>query len=348
MSSPRTLVSAAFLIASACTAADPGESSATSETGDASESDPTLRTGDHFFPDGAPWTTPVEGAAVADDSEMLIAALQSRNWGLDRFQIDFSMEVLTADAATEARSFTPTGDFYTPDCDDVSMPVPADGNVEGESGYACESDGDCHLIVRDDASAKLYEMWRADIRGDSFRGGCLAVWSMDTLYPPEGRGEQCTSADAAGYPIAPLLFTADEVAAGEIDHAIRFILPNDRIRDGEYVHPASHATNSQGGGADAMPYGARLRLRADFDLERIEDPDARVVVKALQRYGMFLADGGNVALTARSDVRTTAKWDALFEEGSHALVGVEPADFEVLAWEGDPIPLTFACDRNGL
>ncbi len=72
------------------------------------------------------------------------------------------------------------------------------------------------------------------------------------------------------------------------------------------------------------------------------------MVKALQRYGMFLADGGNVALTARSDARTSAKWDALFEEGSHALVGIEPADFEVLAWEGDPIPLTFACERNGL
>lgn len=348
MSSSRCLVSLAMLVALACTTPSTADSADTGGGGGDTGGDPNARTGDHYFPDGAPWTTPVEDATVAEESETLIAALQERNWGMDRFQIDFSMDVLSAEADVELRSFTPTGDFYSPDCDNVPMPVPAEGNLEGESGYACSNGGDCHLLVRDEASATLYEMWRADLRGDTFRGGCLAVWSMDTLYPAEGRGDQCTSADAAGYPISPLLFSADEVAAGEIDHAIRFILPNDRIRDGEFVHPASHATNSEGGGADAMPYGARLRLRADFDMERLADPDARVVAEALQRYGMFLADGGNVALTARSDARTTAKWDSLFEEGSHALVGIEPDDFEVLAWEGEAIPLTFECERNGL
>ena len=78
------------------------------------------------------------------------------------------------------------------------------------------------------------------------------------------RGDQCTSADAAGLPIAPLLFSADEVAAGSIDHAIRFILPNSRIRAGVFVHPASHAGAPVGRPPRTVPYGARLRLRADY------------------------------------------------------------------------------------
>jgi serine/threonine-protein kinase len=300
-----------------------------------------------FFPAGAPWTADVTSAPVDPTSGVLIAALQERGWGFDRFQIDFSLEVLDADADTPRVAFTPTPDFYSPDCDHDPVPMPDGGNLEGEDGYACVHDGDCHLLVVAHDERRLYEMWRANLRGDVMYGGCLAVWDLDLVYPPEGRGEQCTSADAAGYPIAPLLMTADEVAAGEIPHALRFILPNTHIRDGAYFHPASHATNADGGGADAIPYGARLRLRADFDRARVADPDALVVVDALQKYGMFLADGGNVTLTARSDRRASTTWAALFEDGSHALEALQPEDFEVLLLEPPEIPLTFDCVRNG-
>jgi serine/threonine-protein kinase len=329
----------------ACTsAADSADSAAGGDTGAGSGRSPG-----HYFPDAAPWYTPVTDAAVDPDNDTLIAALQARNWGYDHFQIDTSIDVLTAEASTERVSFTPSDDFYSPDCDNVPMPLPEGGNVEGESGYACTGGGDCHLLVRADDEARLYEMWRADVEGSTFHGGCLAVWDMDRVYPAEGRGDQCTSADAAGFPIAPLLFSADEVAAGEIDHAIRFILPNDRIRDGEFYHPASHATNADGGGGDALPYGAHLRLKPDFDESRIADPDALVVVHALQTYGMYLADGGNIALTAQSDAHTTHTWDEVFEEdGTHALYGIEPQDFEVLALDGPAIPLTFECGRTPL
>jgi serine/threonine-protein kinase len=186
-------------------------------------------------------------------------------------------------------------------------------------------------------------MWRADIRNGRFRGGCLAVWDMTRVYPPSGRGEQCTSADAAGYPIAPLLFTADEVAAGSIDHAIRFILPNARIRRGEYVHPATHGTRATSGPADAPPYGARLRLRADYPLDTLPGTGARVVARAMQKYGILLADGGNIALTARSDRSTPAKWAGLL--GSRDLEALRPVDFEMVEG-GARIPLTNDCVRN--
>lgn len=325
-----------------------GDSGESGDSGDDSGGDSgggdTAVAEDRFFPDGAPWYQDISDADVDPDSDAIIGALQSAGWGLGRFQIDFSLDVLAADASTTRMSFETTDDFYRPDCDEVPMPVPDGGNVEGESGYQCTGDGDCHLLVVDREESQLYEMWRANIEGSTFYGGCLAVWDMSKVYPGEGRGDQCTSADAAGYPIVPLLFTADEVAAGAINHAIRFALPNESIRDGEYYHPASHATNSGGGGATAVPYGARLRLKADFDVSRIENTNARVIVTALQTYGMVLADGGSVTLMGQADTHTTAKWDDLMD--SHALVGIEPEDFELIQLDGDAIPLTFDCVRS--
>lgn len=288
------------------------------------------------------WNRDVSAEPKAADSDAIIGALRDAGgWGnSDKFQIDFSLDVLTADAATPMRSFTPTGDFYSPDCDHVPMPVPQGGNVEGESGYACTGGGDCHLLVWDPSALELYEMWRADIAGSTFDGGCLAVWNTNTAYTDTLRGDHCTSADAAGYPISPLLFTADEVAAGEIDHAIRFILPNDRVKKG-YTRPATHGTNTSGGG-DAPPYGVHLRLRADYPIDSLPSEGAKVVARALQRYGMYHADGGQIALTAQSDRHTTAKWAGLL--GPRDLAALKVEDFEVID-HGSMIPLTGDCSR---
>ena len=298
-----------------------------------------------FFPDGAPWYQDVSNAGVDPRSDEIIAGLQAHGWGSGDFQIDLSIDVLEADSSAPRMEFTPTASFYSPDCDHVPVPLPEGGNIEGEDGYECTGGGDCHLIVAERDENKLYEMWKADATDTEFRGGCLAVWDMTRVYPPEGRGDQCSSADAAGYPIAPLLFTADEVAAGHIDHAIRFAIPNDDIDNDVFYHPASHATDADADGT--VPYGARFRLKADFSMERLDDPEARVVAQALQTYGMVLADGGNVPLMGTSDRHTKAKWDDLFEEGTHALFGIEPRDFEIIELEGTAIELTYDCVRNG-
>ena len=300
---------------------------------------------ERLFPDGSVWFEDLRGAAVDPTSATVIGGLQDHGWGFDRFQIDFSIDVLSADAATPRREFEPTDEFYAPDCDAAPLPVPVGGHVEGESGYRCQHDGDCHLLVVEFDEQKLYEMWRADERSGALRGGCLAVWDLNTAYGADGRGEQCTSADAAGYPITQLLFTADEVAAGEISHAIRLVLPNDIIRDGEFFFPATHAVNRDGGGAEAVPYGARLRLKPDFDLGRLENEHARVIAVAMQTYGLYLADGGNVALQGRADTTTEHTWAELGLD-SHALDGIEPQDFELMAL-GERRDLTFDCLRNG-
>ncbi len=124
--------------------------------------------------------------------------------------------------------------------------------------------------------------------------------------------------------MAALVFNADEIQAsldsdptggGDLGHAIRFILPNNRMAndpglggsDGKlYVRPASHA-GGPSGPVGSVPYGARLRLRSDFPVAEYP-PAARVILNTFARYGIVLADGGTVALTAESDLFTTTSW----------------------------------------
>ena len=297
-----------------------------------------------YFPNGSVWTQDVSQAPVDAQSQAVINWLsQAGGFGSGSMRIDFSIEVLKANSQTLKRSFIETDDFYSPDCDSVLVPVPTGGALEGENGYECVSDGDCHLIVHDTDSRTLYEMWRANIIGNTFYGGCLAVWDLNQIYPATGRGQDCTSADAAGFPIAPLLFSADEVSAGEIKHAIRFILPNARIRHRTYVHPATHATGAASGPINAPPYGARFRLRSDFPLESLPNDAARVVARAMQRYGMLLSDGGTIALTAQSDRFTTAKWQGLLEPRD--LDSIEVTDFEMIE-AGERFMFRGECVRN--
>jgi serine/threonine-protein kinase len=299
-----------------------------------------------LFPAGSPWYTDVSNAPLDGESSTVIAGLQQAGgWGNgNRFQIDFSLVVLAGDASTPFMPFNKTGDFYDPDCDFQPMPVPAGGVLEGETGYSCTGGGDCHLLVVHAPTQKLYEMWRADITSGVFNGGCLAVWDLTRVYPPSGRGDQCTSADAAGYPIAPLLVSADEVAAGEVKHALRFILPNSRIRHGVYLHPSTHSTNATSGGPALPPYGAHFRLSQGFDMTTLPNDAARTVARALQRYGMFLADGGNIPLTFASDRFTKAKWADL-QLDAHALFAIQVGDFEMVDG-GTRINYTGDCARN--
>lgn len=310
--------------------------------GDAPGGD-TPRVG-RYFPDDAVWYQRVDDAPRDASSDAVIGWLENNgSWGTGQMRIDFSIEVLTADASTPLVPFVATEDHFTPDCDADPVPLPDDGAIEGESGYRCEGEGDCHLIVVHEPSQTLYEMWRANVEGETFFGGCLATWDMTRTYGADGRGENCTSADAAGFPIAPLLFTADEVAAGSIDHAIRFILPNERIRNGEYVHPATHSTGATSGPASSPPYGGRFRLRADFPLDTLPSEGARVVARAMQRYGMLLSDAGNLALTAQSDRTSEAKWEGLLD--TYDLSGLRADDFELVEM-GATVPYTGDCVRN--
>lgn len=303
------------------------------------------------FPPTAVWNTDVSAAAVHPQSASMIATLAGLGgFGFGRMQIDYSIMVLHAAAGAPTAAIVDGGGYFTPDCDPLGslVPLPPGGAIEGNPGYQCDTAGeDCHLLVVQGAT--LYEVYNTtQLPNGNLAALCLATWQLDAVYPPEGRGEHCTSADAAGFPIAPLLFNADDVYAAlqkpsiadrHLGHAIRFILPNPRMAGTPkvYVRPASHAGGPSGPAA-TVPYGARLRLRADFNVAAYP-AEAQVILRTMQRYGIVLADGGNIALTGESDRFTTRKWtDPALAALSDTRVFAQPSgpppvavtDFEVL------------------
>ncbi|HEY8378394.1 MAG TPA: hypothetical protein VIK91_17980 [Nannocystis sp.] len=315
-----------------------------------------------YFPADAIWYQDISNAPVAPDSEAITQWMESfsppNGWGTGTMRIDFSIAAVDAPAGTPKRSYTIDEDYYySPDCDVAPIPLPPGGVVEDYpqtlpppdsfSGYDCsgyEDGADCHMIIVSRSENRLYEIYHANVdeETDEFTAGCLAIWDTSKVYDLDGRGQQCTSADAAGFPIAPLLFSAEEVAAGEINHAIRFILPNSMIRAKRYVAPATHGTNTTGP-QTAIPYGGHMRLRADYPIENLS-PGAQVIARALQRYGMYLADGGNIALTAQSDVFGCATWEEVGVD-SYSLAALKATDFEVID-HGPTMPVTYDCERT--
>ncbi len=322
----------------------------------------------------SPWYQRIDEAPVHPDSDgpggMIATLMGLGGFGNTRLQIDFSNHVLYADDDTPLANLIsiPGGGsgngYYLPDCDALGTPIPLpeDGAIEGQSDYSCNNlAGDCHLLVV--KGREIFEVYRANVTTQGVESQCLALWHLDVLYPPEGRGDHCTSADAAGFPIAPLLFNADELAAAltqpdaDLGHAIRFILPNARMASDAslggvsgrlYVRPATHAGGPSGPVA-SVPYGARLRLRADFPMSGY-NAAAQVILRTLQRYGMVLADGGTVALTAESDLFTTHSWSSLgigsrvFDQSAGA-AKVLASDFQVID-SGPRIAETYNCVRT--
>jgi hypothetical protein len=303
-----------------------------------------------LFTTPVPWTKAVADAPSSERSDAIITALvNAGGWGNDNvLQTDFAIPIFFADANTPRMEVVGTDEycFGGPDCDDVpaEMPVPADAYIEGSEDFSCDAaQEDCHLLVADRDEGKLYELYQANKVGDQMTAGGFFVWDLNKEYPDTLRGAQCTSADAAGFPIAALTPTADEVASGELNHALRFILPNDRMKEGVYVAPATHAGGPESTDPNAPPYGVRLRLKADFDDSSFSDPQ-KVVIKAMKTYGMLLSDGGEIALTFADDKNSTAKWADLGID-SQSFKELVPDQFEVVDLDSE-IALTYECTRN--
>ncbi|OFZ55189.1 MAG: hypothetical protein A2428_11625 [Bdellovibrionales bacterium RIFOXYC1_FULL_54_43] len=294
----------------------------------------------------------VRNSPVDAQSQTIINALVSRGgWGYGRIQIDFSIDVYFTDSSTIRVPFL-NGGMYLPDSDVPSaVPMAPSGTAgfESSGGRICDG-GDCHYLVVDREKRELLESYVSSASSSQFQSnGSLAIWPFDKSYPTNLRGDVCTSADAAGFPIAPMLFSADEVASGAIRHAIRFILPNNRIQCRTYVRPATHCTGPSNcvgwATTNGVPYGARFRLRASYPVDTLPSAGAKVIARALQEYGMILSDGGNIALTAQSDRNSTAKWSTLLN-GSRDLEAVQPGDFEMVEGGTRLKPNSIDCVRN--
>lgn len=304
-----------------------------------------------LFEAAEPWTKDVSQLPVSSRSQDILDTLEGLGgWGNGNvFQIDFTIPLFFANASTPRMTVTGVDGYCYgggPDCEAVPLqvPVPDGSNFEGSDDLTCDTEeSDCHLLVAEPDAHKLYELYNGSQNGSDLEVLGAFVWDLTRAYPDSERGDQCTSADAAGLPIAGLLPTADEVASGEIHHALRFTLPNDRMKAGVYVHPASHAGSPTSDEADAPPYGVRFRLKASFD-ETPYNASEKVILHALKTYGMILSDGGYIALTFADDRTSTAKWSELGID-SHSFNTISVDQFEVVDL-GDEIPLTFNCVRN--
>jgi hypothetical protein len=173
--------------------------------------------------------------------------------------------------------------WYPSESDKGPYPIPKSAPVEGGR----RSDGDRHVIVVQRGTCKLWELFAAYPRDGGARwvAGSGAVWDLDSnKLRPKG----WTSADAAGLPIFPGLARYYEVKRGVIDHALRFTVERSRRK---YIYPARHfASDLTSRKLPAM--GQRLRLKRGFDISRYPR-QVRVILKALKRYGMIVADNGS-------------------------------------------------------
>jgi hypothetical protein len=203
---------------------------------------------------------------------------------------------------------------YASESDPGPYPIPTNPKIEGGS--------DRHLLMLQKKKCFLYELYAArKTKNGKWKAGSGAIWDLksNALRP-----STWTSADAAGLPILPLLARYDEVAAGEIKHALRFTATQTRS---EFIWPARHEASSITD-PNVPPMGQRFRLKASFDVSGFS-PQTQVLLNALKKYGMFLADNGSDWYISGAP---DEHWDndALVEE----LRQVKGSDFEAVDESG--------------
>jgi cell division septation protein DedD len=166
---------------------------------------------------------------------------------------------------------------YADESDPGPYPFGSDTPIEGGS--------DRHAIMIDKSTCTLYELYAAHYASGGSTAGSGAIWSLESnKLRPAG----WTSADAAGLPIFAGLVRLDEVKVGEVDHAIRVTAS---ATDRSYLWPARHQAGAAHN-ANLPPMGARFRLKQTFSLSGFRS-DTRVILTAMKRYGMIVADNGS-------------------------------------------------------
>ena len=269
-----------------------------------------------LLPADNPWNQRVDSLPVASNSSAIIATIGpgiglhpdfgSGQWNGGPIGIPYNV-------VTSAQKKVPVEFTYAGQSDPGPYPIPAKPKREYGS--------DRHLLILDSSACRLYELFAAKKSGTKWSAGSGAIWSLDSnALRPAG----WTSADAAGLQILPGLARFDEVAAGHIDHALRFTVQRTRRA---YVYPARHYASTLTD-PELPPMGLRLRLRAGFDTSSFP-PQARVVLEALKLYGMMVADNGSSWYVSGVP---DSRWS---NDDLHALGRVKGSDFQVV----DPVSI---------
>ena len=184
-------------------------------------------------------------------------------------------------AGTQAKVPVTLGAFFD-ESDPGPEPIPSNALIEG---FPKPGNGDRHVLVLEKDGCWLYELFNAALTKGKWSADATAIWDM-TIN--EQRPYTWTSADAAGLPVFVGLARFDEVAAGAINHALRFTVPTSQKA---FVLPATHWASTTTD-PNAPPMGLRLRLKASFDISGFPADD-QVLLTAMKKYGLILADNGS-------------------------------------------------------
>ncbi len=273
-----------------------------------------------LFPADNVWNADVSGLPVHPQSSTYLASIGAGTGLHPDFGTVYrgAPNGIPYTVAAPGQPLVPVRFRYADESDPGPYPIPPAAPIEGGR----RSRGDRHVLVVEPTSCMLFELFAAHPRahGRRWRAGSGARWDLgsNALRPADW-----TSADAAGLPILPGLVRYDEVASGAVAHALRFTVSRTRRA---YLWPARH----QAGSADdptLPPMGLRLRLKADVDISGFS-PANQVILTALKRYGMFVADNGSSwFISGAPDPR----WD---DDDLHQLGGVTGADFEAVDESG--------------
>jgi hypothetical protein len=213
---------------------------------------------------------------------------------------------------------------YADESDVAVAPFPITAPIEGSpadcAGWPNAYIGDSHVLVLDRHSCMLYETFNTHRCSGEWSASSETIWDLKNY---DRRPWGWTSADAAGLPIFPGLVRYDEVAAGAINHAIRFTMQQTKndANGGYFVAPASHAAGTTYGVSNIM--GMRIRLKAGFDISGYSAAN-KVILTAMKKYGMILADNGSYFyFQGVPDPR----WD---DDDLHNLDSIQSSNFEVV------------------
>jgi hypothetical protein len=277
-----------------------------------------------IFPADNWWNLRVDRLPVAANSKTIVSSI-----GADlRLHADFGAGLWDGGPIgipiTVVDSSTPRSDVafdYADESDPGPYPIPADVAIEGGP----EATGDRHAILVDKDTCRLHELFALSPAFDPpWEAGSGARWNLGSnALRPRG----WTSADAAGLPILPGLARYDEVASGAITHALRFTVRKSRRA---YVYPARHFASAYTCRC-LPPMGLRLRLRLDYPVSTFP-PQARIVLRALKRYGMVVADNGSSWYVSGAP---DPGWD---NDDLHTLARVKGSDFRVVDTRSLPRP----------
>ncbi len=277
------------------------------------------------FPADNHWNLRVDELPVHPNSDAIVRSIRAAHnmhadFGSGRYQgAPIGIPYVTV---PRAQRRVPVSFDYADESDRGRYPIPPRVPIEGGRG----SDGDRHVIVVDRSRCRLYELFDAHPlnAGARWRAGSGAIFN---LRSNRLRRRGWTSADAAGLPILPGLARYPEVKRGEIRHALRFTASRTRRA---FIYPARHFASSLTD-PDLPAMGQRLRLKRGYDISRFPR-QSRIVLRALKRYGMILADNGSPWYISGAPSRG---WD---NEDLHELRRVRGADFEVVDTSSLPRP----------